>query len=108
MVGCDEGAAIQRRDDDAADALGREILDDLHLLLAVVLAERTLPDDLHVDALGLELLLGLHGAGMDGLPELVGSALGNDRDAEGLGGAAEGGDQRQKQGGTQDGLHGVG
>ena len=38
---------IQRREDDARHTLAREALDDLHLLLPVVFAERSLPDDLH-------------------------------------------------------------
>ena len=37
--------AVERREHDAGDALRDEALDDLDLLLAVVLAERALPDD---------------------------------------------------------------
>ena len=66
------------------DPLAREALDHLDLLLAVVLADRPLPDDLDLDALGLQVARGLDGAGVDALPELVGEPLGNDRDLEAL------------------------
>ena len=44
-----ERAVVERSQDDAVDALAEEALDDLHLLLAVVFAQRSLPDDVHVD-----------------------------------------------------------
>ena len=71
---------VERRQHDAADALALEALDDLDLLLAVVLAQRALPDDADVDALRLQLALGLDRAGVDGVPELVRRALRDDRD----------------------------
>ena len=58
----------------------RKPFDDLDLLLAIVLAERALPDHLDVDALRLQLALGLDRAGVDGLPELVRGALRDDGD----------------------------
>ena len=76
----DERPGVERRQHDAADALAQEALDDLDLLLAIVLAERALPDHVDVDALRLQLALGLDRAGVDGAPELVGRALGDDRD----------------------------
>ena len=84
------GRAPSRRggEDDPVDALARERLDDLHLLLAVVLAQRPLPEDLDGDALRGEVALGLDRTGVDRAPELVGRALGDEGDAEGLAGAA--------------------
>ena len=64
---------------DARDVLADEALDDLHLLLAVVLAQRPLPGDGDRCARGVELALGLDGARVDGLPELVRRALRNHR-----------------------------
>ena len=40
-----QGPAVERRQDDPLDALADEALDDLDLLLAVVLADRALPED---------------------------------------------------------------
>lgn len=71
LHGLDEGAGISRGEDDAADVAAGEILDDLDLLVAVVLAQRALPEDLGLDALGVEFLLGFGGSAMDGLPEFV-------------------------------------
>src|SRR5690606_27380556 len=55
---------------------GGELLDELDLLRAVVLGERTLPHD--VEALARRRLA--H-AGLDALPEHLGRALGDHRDA---------------------------
>ncbi len=75
-----QGLVVERREHDAAHPLARESLDHLHLLLAVVLADRPLPDDLDVDPFGLQVARGLVGASMDALPELVGQPLRDDRD----------------------------
>src|SRR5690554_3553989 len=72
-----EAARVERRQHDGVDAAADEVLDDLDLHLAVVLLLRALPDDVHA-----ELLSRLFGARMDGFPELVGRALGDDGDLE--------------------------
>ena len=79
-----EGALIERGDDDAGDVLADEPLDDLHLLLAVVLAQRALPRDRDRRAGCGELSFGLDGARVDGFPELVRGPLRNHRDRQGF------------------------
>ena len=56
---------FQRLSEHDLDALRDEILDHLDLLLTVVLLQRSLPDDLDVDALCLEFELGLLCARVD-------------------------------------------
>ncbi len=68
---------IERRDDDARDVLAHEAFDHLHLLLAVVLAQRALPADGDLRARGVQLALGLDGAGVNGFPEFVRGAFRN-------------------------------
>jgi hypothetical protein len=95
---------VERGKHDAAHATTDEVLDDLDLLFAVILLERTLPDHVHRDALRGELALGLHGAGVDGLPELVRRALRDDGDGVGFGGRQRGSAAKAKQG-EPGGLH---
>jgi len=105
--GRNEPAVVERGEHDAAHALADEILDHLHLLLAVVLLERSLPDDAHRRAGGVEFTLGPDRAGVNGFPEFVGRALGNNRNVEGLG--ADGGNTRRHQReAEEESFHGVG
>ena len=53
-----ERLLVEGGEDDPVDALAREGLHHLHLLLAVVLAQGALPEHLHVDALRGEVALG--------------------------------------------------
>ena len=48
-------ALVERREHDAVHALAEEALDHLHLLLAVVLAQRALPGDVHLDPAAIQL-----------------------------------------------------
>src|SRR5207302_6012081 len=95
-----QGAVVERGEHDAPDALTEEPLHDLHLLLAVVLAERSLPDDAHRCSLGRELARRLDRPGVDALPEFVRRALGDDGDRELLVGA--GAAAARQQGDAQD------
>src|SRR6266496_3112176 len=79
-----QGLRVEGGEDDPVHALAGEPLHDLDLLLAVVLAEGALPDDLDRDPIHRQVLAGLHRPRVDALPELVGEALGDDRDLEGL------------------------
>src|SRR5688572_12978500 len=82
-----EGGVIERGEHDPLDAGRDEVLDDLDLLRAVVLLLGPLPLDLHAHPrprLGVDLALGLHRPGVDGLPELVRGPLRDDRDPEPL------------------------
>ena len=72
-TGRDERPVVDRRQDDGVDAGVDHRLDDLDLLVAVVLAERALPDDLRPELAG-----GRERPGVDGLPELVRRAHGDD------------------------------
>ena len=85
--GGDEGSVIEWGEDHAVDALRNEVFDDLDLLLAVVLAEGAFPDDFDGLAFGFEFLLGFERAGVDGFPEFVAGAFGDNGDVEGFGGA---------------------
>src|SRR5438067_1939786 len=87
---------IERGEHDAADALAEEPLHDLHLLLPVVLAERSLPYDAHRRALGRELARRLDRAGVDALPELVRRAFGDDGDGQLLVGAGAAAARQQR------------
>ena len=100
----DEGLGIQRSEHDAADFAGGEVLDHLDLLVAVVFAQGTLPEQLHLDALGAEFLLGFDGAGVDGFPELVCGPLGNHRNRVGIG-CRQGKAQTSGEGRTEQGFH---
>ena len=59
-----------------------EVFHHLHLLLAIILLERSLPNDFDGHALPGEFALGLDGAGVDGLPEFMRGALGHDGNGE--------------------------
>ena len=69
---------IERRQHDAVDALGDEILHDVDLALAIVFEQRALPVDLDVAQLHSG---GLQRPGMHRLPEHVRRALGDHGDA---------------------------
>ena len=77
-----ERLLVERGEHDAVDALTGEGLHDLHLLLAVVLAQRPLPDQLDLQAGGFEVACTLDGAGMHRTPELHVGRLRHDRDAQ--------------------------
>jgi len=47
------------------------------LLLSIVFTQRTLPNEIDFDAFLLQILSGLYRAGVNALPEFVGSAFGN-------------------------------
>src|SRR5260221_1304700 len=79
-----QGVFVERRQDDAVHVLGEDSLDLLHLLLAVVLAQRPFPDDVDGDVLRGVVTGGLDGSGMNALPELVRRSLRDDGDGEGL------------------------
>ncbi len=101
----DEGPVVERREDEGVDAGAGQGLDDLDLLVAVVFLERALPDDLDAELPG-----GGQGPGMDGLPEFVGRADGDDGDPErpaaravGAAGRAAGqGGQKDQAGGREE------
>ena len=78
-----QGPAVERREHDPLDALADEALDDLDLLLAVVLADRALPDDADRRPGGRELGGGLLGADADARPVLVRRAFRDDRQRQG-------------------------
>jgi hypothetical protein len=59
------------REHDSIHAPADEILNHLNLLVAIVLAQRPLPDDIHFHALAGEFALRFHGACMNRFPELV-------------------------------------
>src|SRR6185503_9954623 len=61
-----------------------EVLHRLNLLIAVVLFEGSFPDHLDLGARGGQFVPRLEGPGVDGLPKLVGGALGNDCDRQRL------------------------
>ena len=84
LDGPHEGMAVERGEDDAVDALADEALDHLELLLAVVLAQGSLPEHLDRHALRAKLRRGLLGPEVHALPVLVGGALGHHRDAVAL------------------------
>lgn len=100
-----EGLGVEGGEDDSADVTDGKILNDLDLLIAVVFAEGTLPDDFGFDAGSIEFLLGFDGPGVDGLPELVGGALGDDGNGVAIGGPCH----RRQQGEKacqEPGIHG--
>ena len=102
-----QGAVVERCEHDPLDALAEKPLHDLYLLLPIVLAERSLPDDAHRRALGRELARRLDRPRVDALPEFVGRSLGDDRDRDVLVGA--GAAAARQQGGAQDrGYRGCG
>ena len=101
-----EAAAIERGENDRADPLADEILDDLHLRLAVILLQRTLPDHVHRDALGREFALRLDRAGVDRLPELVGGPFRNDGNPVGFGRGGDGDARDGQRQETEKFLHG--
>ena len=68
---------VERRQHDAGDAAADEALDFGDLRVAVVLAERTAPDDSTPSSFA-----GLVRAGMDALPELVRRPLRDDGDRQ--------------------------
>ncbi len=72
-----QGPVVERGEDQGVDAGAGQGLDDLDLLVAVVLLERALPDDLDAELPG-----GGERSGMDGFPELVGRADGDDGDPQ--------------------------
>ena len=72
-----ERRGVERRQDDAVDALRHEIADDVDLPLAIVLEQGALPVNIDV----AEFLGRLEGAGVHRLPEHVRRALGNHGDA---------------------------
>src|SRR6185436_652656 len=80
LYGPHERLVVERREHDAVHALGRERLDHLDLLLAVVFPQRAFPRELDVHALGREVALGAVRARVDRAPELVGLALRDHRD----------------------------
>jgi hypothetical protein len=86
--GSAEGGVVERREHDGIDARADELLHDADLLGAIVLLERTLPEDFHV-----EFLPRLPRPGLDRLPEIMGRALGDDRDLFVGGVRAGGGEQ---------------
>src|SRR2546430_7954025 len=90
-------SVVERCEHDPADALTEKAFHDLHLLLAIVLAERSLPHDAHRRSLGRELARGLDRPGVDALPELVRRALGNDGDRELLVGAGAAARREQRR-----------
>jgi hypothetical protein len=61
-----EGGVAEGGEDDAADALGDEAVDEVDLGFQVVLFERAFPEDVDAGFLG-----GFDGAGVDGFPEFV-------------------------------------
>ena len=83
--GRNERFIVERREHDAIDAAADEVFDDLDLLLAVIFLQRTFPDDVYGDALSGEFDLSLFGARVDGFPEFMGRAFGNDGDLIGIG-----------------------
>src|SRR5262249_38998809 len=56
--------------------------DNLNLLLAIVFAERALPDHFDLRSLRRKLTRRFDRAGVNALPEFVGGALGNDSDRQ--------------------------
>lgn len=72
---------IQRRQHHAAHAAGDEIFHHLHLLLAIIFAQRAFPNDVGIDPFGLQFARSFNRTGVNGFPKLVGRAFGNDRDA---------------------------
>src|SRR5438094_2295761 len=74
--------AVQRREDDALHAFADETLHDLDLLLAVIFANRALPDQGYRIAGRRKLALRAHGSRVDRLPELMCRALRNNGDLQ--------------------------
>ena len=87
-IGPHEGAIVERREHEPVDALAGESLDHLHLLFAVVLAQRPFPGDRDVQAFGLQFTLGLDRAGVDAVPELGRRAFRDDSNGQGAPGLA--------------------
>lgn len=78
MDGRAEGAIVEGGEDESIDVADDHVFDDFDLGVAVIFLEAAFPDDVDV----AEFLGGFECAGVDGFPEDVGGAFGDDADHE--------------------------